>query len=132
MMQSLFGQSEFPIPSSFNALRKIFLFLLPVIEVSYQIDCSSIWGPFSEDPTARKLMKPIVIVSICKVRQTLLAVICQLRQFPQRMIMTSSYRIFIGFQKRIFFNKTYMLYNFLFFCCSFNCSFRASLLCFHS
>ena len=57
MLQCLFAEFQLPVASACNTLATIFLRLLPVVEVTNQIDVRRIGSPLTEHPALGKFMQ---------------------------------------------------------------------------
>ena len=98
VLKSLFRKLQFPVACAFDALATVFVGFLPVVEVAYQIDVGGIGSPLTEHPALSELVQAEIQMTGGEVRQFLLAVLCQLVDFPYSMIVTASDSTFEGFQ----------------------------------
>ena len=89
---------KLPVACSFYLMAKIAFRLLPVIEVTDKIDGRCIRRPFTEHPSVGCTVQPIVVVSICEVRERLSAILRELAHLPKCMFMTSTDCILIRSQ----------------------------------
>lgn len=90
MLNGFFRKFQLPVACAFNTLALEFLILLPVIEVANQINLCSVGCPLTEDPSLGKLMQTKIEMTGSKICQFLLAVLRQLTDFPQGMVMTAA------------------------------------------
>ena len=133
MLQRFLRELEFPVSCTLNTFSTILWRLFPVIEITNQIDISSIGSPFTEHPSTVSLMQTEILVAIGEITQGLLTVLGQLTQFPQSMIMSALNCILIRFQIGIILHQTDMFrssrsLHCFFSCSSFYCLFSSSFL----
>ena len=98
MLEGFLGKLQFPVVGSLDALAAVFLCLLPVVEVTNEIDFSSVRSPLTEHPALGELMQSEVEVTGSKVGECLLSVVGELTDLPQCMVMTTTDGILKGFQ----------------------------------
>ena len=94
----LLGEFQLPVSCAFYTLSTVLRGLLPIVEVTYQINVRGIRCPLTEDPSTSGLVQTKVLVTIGKVTQRLLSILGQLVHLPECMLMTSTDGIFIRFQ----------------------------------
>ena len=133
MLQRFLRELEFPVSCTLNTFSTILWRLFPVIEITNQIDISSIRSPLTEHPSAVSLMQTEILVAIGEITQGLLTVLGQLTQFPQSMIMSSFNCILIRFEIGVILHQTDMFrscssLHCLFCCSSFYCLFSSGFL----
>lgn len=96
MLQGFFRKIDFPVTCLAHPFQAERRFLLPAVEVAYQIDFRRIRCPFTECPSFFCTMQTEIHVSGCKIRQCLFA--HQFLFFLYCMLMTAINRIGIRFQ----------------------------------
>ena len=133
MLQRFLRELEFPVSCTLNTFSTILWRLFPVIEITNQIDISSIRSPLTEHPSAVSLMQTEILVAIGEITQGLLTVLGQLTQFPQSMIMSALNCILIRFEIGVILHQTDMFrscssLHCLFCCSSFYCLFSSGFL----
>ena len=89
VFHALFGYLEFPVACALDACGLVFVCLLPVVEITHQIDGGCVGCPFPEHPSSFHLVQSVVVVSTGKVFKSLLAIACQLVDFPHGMVVSA-------------------------------------------
>ena len=132
MFHGFLRNFEFPVAGILYSFGTILFGFLPVVEITYQIDVCSIRCPLTEHPSTGSLMQSEILVSIGKIAQCLFAVISQLTEFPECMVVSALDGILIVCQIWVVLHESDMLYHSLrcLFCNCFLCSclFSCSLL----
>ena len=110
MLHGLLRQFQLPVARALNALAAVLVVLLPVVEVTHQIDVGSVGGPLAEHPLASwSLMQSEILMAVGKVREFQLSVAGKLVQFPQSVVMTSAYGVLEGLQPSVVHHQSNVL-----------------------
>ena len=125
MLDGLSRELQLPVAMLVKALCLILVRFLPSVEVANEINLCGVRSPLTEHPSACGLMQSVIFVSVGKIGKVLLAVVCQVVKFPQRMIMTSLYSVLVRLQISVILHQSDMFRSRLCFCCSLR------LLCFY-
>ena len=125
MLDGLSRELQLPVAMLVKALCLILVRFLPSVEVANEINLCGVRSPLTEHPSACGLMQSVIFVSVGKIGKVLLAVVCQVVKFPQRMIMTSLYSVLVRLQVSVILHQSDMFRSRLCFCCSLR------LLCFY-
>ena len=99
VLHGLFRQIDFPVTRLAHTFHTESRFLLPVIEIAYQVDFRRIRRPFTEGPSLVCAVQTKIHVSGSKIRQRLLSY--QFLFFFYHMLMTAVDSIGVWFQPRI-------------------------------
>ena len=92
------GDYKLPVAGAGDVTASKLLFFLPVTEITNQVNVQGIRCPFPEDPATSLLVQAIVEMSRGKVAQAAFAILCELIDFPNRMLMTSPNSVLIWSQ----------------------------------
>ena len=130
MFHGFLRKLEFPVAGILYSFGTILFVFLPVVEVTYQIDVCSIRSPLTEHPSTGCFMQSEILVSVGKIAQCLFAVIGQLAEFPESMVVASLDSILIVCQIWVVLHESDMFYHslrclfcdWLFSSCLFGCS----------
>ena len=98
------GQFKFPV-TVFEFLATISLVFLPTVEVADQINIGSVRSPFAENPTVGCFMKPEVEVTVGEIGQSLFAVLSELSNFPERVVVTAANSLLVRFEPSVLFDQ---------------------------
>ena len=89
MLQGFLWQDKFPVARVAHLLESIVAVFLPTIEITYEVNGSSIRSPFADNPVLAFLVKTKIQITCCKLGKRLLSVIGQFGNLVQRRLMTS-------------------------------------------
>ena len=106
VLHCLLRQVDFPVAGTRNLLEAIRFFFLPAIEIANQEDSGSIWCPLTENPTIISLVKTKIEVTRSKFRKRTFAVLCELVDLPDCMVMTTMNCALEWFKPRIICHQT--------------------------
>ena len=81
MLKSFGRELQFPVACALNALCLILVCFLPAVKVAYEIQLRCIGRPLAEHPAAGCFMKPVIVVTACKVLKCLLSATRKLTYF---------------------------------------------------
>ena len=102
---------QFPVARVLQTLHLVLVLLLPVVEIAHHVDVSGIWCPLTQHPSALVgAVETIIKIAIGKVREFLLAIVGELVEFPERMLMSSANSILKRFEPCIILHQSDMLY----------------------
>ena len=90
----MFGKFKLPV-AAFEFLAAIRLVFLPVVEVADKVDVRRVRCPFAENPAVARLVQAVVQVPAREVGEGFLAVLRELRDFPNRVFVPPAYCVFI-------------------------------------
>ena len=98
VLQGFLGKFQFPVVRTSYTFTAVFLILLPIVKIANQIDVGRIRCPLTEHPSLCQFVESEIKMTRCEIRQFLLAIVGQLIQLPQGMIVTSANGVLKGFQ----------------------------------
>ncbi len=90
VLQGFLGEFQLPVACALYALAAVFLVLLPVVEVANEVNIGGVRCPLAEHPAARQLVQSEVKVAGGKVGEFLLAVLRQLANLPEGVVVTAA------------------------------------------
>ena len=115
MLDGLFGEFQFPVVGARDTFGSVALLFGPVVEIAYEIDVRSVGRPLAEHPSTCHFVQAVVEVSRCEVAESRLAVVGELSDFPEGMVMPSADSRFKRFQVGVVGHEPYVFYLFGFF-----------------
>ncbi len=93
VLQGILRQRQFPVLRPLQTFGFVFLGLLPVVEISYQIYRRSVGRPLPEHPSLVGLVQSEIEMSTRKVSQRLLSAVCQLGNLVHHSGVSAVHRI---------------------------------------
>ena len=78
VLDGFLREFQFPVARTFNAFSLISVRFCPIVEIAHQVNGCCVGCPLTENPSARSLVQAKILMSIGKVAQCLLSVLCQL------------------------------------------------------